>query len=151
MVRTKDTEADNRDGHMHLDLDTQAEVGPNPPPWEVRYVNDKDEQKPWYGGILPEAHTLGLSKYNDFDLQIRLAPPHVAAPVLDRVGLWVYNSGTKLSFGDTIRVLEVDYTVTPAIDAQLRPVLRLAWHKDPVPERRELIAMIARFRRVINQ
>jgi hypothetical protein len=157
---------------MFFNLDQQQIGGPNPPPWQVHYVNDKVGCT-WYQGVLPEAHTHGICEFNDLDFQIRKAPPNVAAAVLDKIGLWLLATETKAHLGDIFRVLGVQYTVAPALEcwtnehpitpiegewpepscrapAQIdrilrRPILRLAWEKDPFPEPTELRRLTAQF------
>lgn len=158
---------------MFFNLDQQQVGGSNPPPWQVHYVNDKVGNT-WYQGVLPEAHTHGICEFNDLDFQLRKAPPNVAAAVLDRIGLWLLATGTKAHVGDMFRVMDVQYTVAPALEcwtsehtpmpsesdwpdpcaeippAQIdkvlrRPVLRLAWEKDPYPEPEELGRLTVQF------
>ena len=112
--------------------------GPNPPPWQIHYVNDQKEDRKenphWYDGCLPEAHTHGLDQFGDFDLQIRMAPPNVAASVLDKIGLWVLSSEETLKLGDMIKVLGTKYTLVKGFSVDGKLVCRLAWDKDPLSE-----------------
>jgi hypothetical protein len=57
---------------------------PNPPPWRIDYLND--------GGLtalLPEARTIGLTRFDIPELCIKKVPPSLAASVLDRVAIWL--------------------------------------------------------------
>lgn len=110
----------------HIKID-----GPNPPPWQIHYVNDESVGAAWYCGVLPEAHTHGLNKFNNIDLLIRKAPPNIAASVLDKIGMFLMKTNEKAKLGDKFIVLQCTYQVAPDFDVDKRPVFRLAWNKDP--------------------
>ena len=127
-----------------IDLDIEDLSGPNPPPWEIHYINDRIAGI-WYNGILPEARTVGLSRICGLELIIRLAPPNVASPVLDNIGLWLLKTRQKLKINDQIKVFGIIYTIVPILD-QDRPAFRLAWQKDPPPTSDQIIALCQRFK-----
>lgn len=125
-----------------IDLDSEHPAGPNPPPWEIYYINDDSEPNT---GLLPEARTRGLNKYNGFDVQIRRTPPNLAAPILDRIGLWILEN-RKLRLGYEFRLFGTRYSVEPAIDSHGDPIYRLAWEGDPRPDDQTHRRLVRRFR-----
>ena len=118
---------------MHIELDSCGTSGPNPPPWEVHYVNDKVEHPLWYNGVLPEAHTHGIL---DLDLQVRLVSPNLAAALLDNFGIWLLKNNARARPGDVISFQNKKFILTPSICIcnGIRPILRLAWESDPLVE-----------------
>ena len=111
---------------MRVDLDQKPLTGPNPPPWKIDYVNEGSSN-----GILPEAHTHGIHKFNRYELLLRKAPPNIAASVLDRIGLWLLDSSSMMSVGDIFLVLGTTYKVVHFVDSEQQQVFRLAWENDP--------------------
>jgi hypothetical protein len=116
---------------VHIELNPNGREGPNPPPWEIHYVNDRDECAIWYDGTLPEAHTHGIQ---DLDLKIRLISPNLAAAILDNLGLWLQQNKAKARPGDIVIYDKYKFELVPSTCScknVVRPVLRLSWDKDP--------------------
>lgn len=139
---------------IDISFDTIPEQVPNPPPWKVDYISDKDQEAPNYGGVLPVARTSGILRFGCPELEVRLAPPKLAAALLDRIGVWEVFERKKLEIGDQLR-LDIDpetvYTVVPLITAAGIPMLRLAWHRDPAPSKCELLEAIKRFNTILTR
>lgn len=108
-----------------IKLDEMPAGVPNPPPWQVLYHNDSENRN-----TVPEAHTDGLIKLGVPEILIRLAPPGIAAAILDRLGIYlIFQKGT-LSEGEGVVIDNVEYTVVPTVKDG-KPTYRLAWQRDP--------------------
>jgi hypothetical protein len=59
---------------------------PNPPPWQIHYISEGQREE---DNFIPVAKTQGLKKFNVPELQIRYAPPNLAASLLDRLAIWL--------------------------------------------------------------
>ena len=108
-----------------IKLDEMPAGVPNPPPWEVLYHNDSENRN-----IVPAAHTNGLIKLGVPELLIRLAPPGIAASILDRLGIYlIFQKGT-LSEGVGVVIADMEFTIVPTVNDG-KPTYRLAWQRDP--------------------
>lgn len=138
---------------IDVQLNTVPGEIPHPPPWRVKYITDR-EHFPSYGGVLPVARTEGISKYGLPELEIRLAPPQLAAALLDRVGILHVFEGKRVNVGQQLRVNThpvVVYTVTPVVTEDGQPIYRLAWERDPAPDSKELLIAIDKFNKTFNR
>lgn len=97
---------------------------PNPPPWIVHYFNEENGMS---RPVLPEARTNGLSAYGVPELQIRLISPTLAAPILDRLGVWMVYEKQRLTDGMVIQLQDRVFHLVEFDES----VLRLCWENDP--------------------
>jgi hypothetical protein len=106
-------------------LDIWPVMVPNPPPWKVNYLNDESTE---LTDVVPSTLTEGLNKLGLPELIIRYAPPNIAAAVLDRLGAYLaFERKPKV---EKFTYAGIDYKIIPTLLGE-RPVLRLAWDKDP--------------------
>lgn len=114
---------------------------PNPPPWEVLYLNEL---------AIPSARTRGLLRLGWPDLQVRLARPDHASQILDRIGIWLLFEKNQIGVNDTILFDSTEYALVPAVEGDL-PFLRLAWHRDPRPANGEMAKLTILFLEACKQ
>jgi hypothetical protein len=110
---------------MIINLDETSLTGQTS--WEIHYLND--ENCPYNRQVLPKARTNGLANINDYELTIRLVPPHKAAPILDQIGLWIFKN-RPTNDGDIFIVFKESYKIKIEMNENGDEVQMLSWSKD---------------------
>jgi hypothetical protein len=119
-----------KEATISLSLDDVPILTPNPPPWQINFLNNNTDNYP--SREIPEAFTVGLRRFSVPELQIRLASPALASSILDRLGIWLVYQQASLKPRMKMNINGIDVVLVPIVDSAGNQAYRLAWGKDPV-------------------